>query len=105
MSLILIISLFSCKKGTDEKGPIITFNTPTVNQTFNVNDYVTVNATVTDDTKITSVSVSLLDANEHLAHLTIPVSVSSPTMTLNMQYFLDNVHLLSGIYNIEISAS
>lgn len=105
LSFLLIICLFSCKKDTDESGPKITFNTPIENQTFNVYDYVTVNATVTDDIKITEVSVSLLDANENYAHVTIPVSVSSPTMTVNLQYYLDNIHLETGFYYIKISAS
>ena len=63
------------------------------------------NATVTDDVKISSVSVSLMDAGQHLAHITVPVSVSSPSMTLNMQYLLDNIHLESGFYYIKITAS
>ena len=97
--------MFSCKKDNDESGPKITFNTPVENQTFNVYDYVTVNATVTDETKITEVSVSLLDANENYAHVSIPVSVSSPSMTVNLQYYLDNIHLETGFYYIKISAS
>lgn len=102
---LLIITLFSCKKDIDKIGPKITFNTPIENQTFNVYDYVTVNATVTDDTKITSVSVSLLDASENYAHVIVPVTVSSPSMTLNLQYSLDNIHLETGFYYIKISAS
>lgn len=104
-SFLLIICLFSCKKDVDESGPNIIFNTPIENQTFNVYNYVTVNASVTDDTKITSVSVSLLDANENYAHVVVPVTVSSPSMTLNMQYMLDNIHLETGFYYIKISAS
>ena len=77
-----LITLFSCKKDVDEKGPEIKFNSPTENQTFNVYDYVTVNATVTDDVKISSVAVSLLDVNQNYAHTTLPVTVSSPSMTL-----------------------
>lgn len=100
-----LISLFSCKKDVDEKGPEIKFNTPTENQTFNVYDYVTVNATVTDDVKISSVAVSLLDVNQNYAHITLPVTVSSPSMTLNMAYFLDNIHLETGFYYIKITAS
>lgn len=100
-----MITLFSCKKDVDERGPEIKFNTPIENQTFNVYDYVTVNATVTDDVKISSVAVSLLDVNQNYAHVTLPVSVSSPAMTMNMAYFLDNIHLETGFYYIKISAS
>ena len=100
-----LITLFSCKKDVDKRGPEIKFNTPIENQTFNVYDYVTVNATVTDEVKLSSVSVSLLDAGQNYAHVTLPVTVSSPSMTLNMAYFLDNIHLESGIYYIKIAAS
>lgn len=100
-----VITLFSCKKDVDERGPEIKFNTPIENQTFNVYDYVTVNATVTDEVKLSSVSVSLLDASQNYAHVTLPVTVSSPSMTVNMAYLLDNIHLESGIYYIKISAS
>ena len=100
-----VLALFSCKKDVDDKGPEITFNTPLENQTFNVNDYVTVNATVTDNVKISAVSVSLLDADQHFAHITVPLTVSSPSMTVNYQYILDNIHLETGFYYIKISAS
>ncbi len=102
---MLILGLFSCKKDVDTKGPEIKFNTPVENQTFNVNSYVTVNATVTDENKISAVSISLLDASQNFAHITVPVSVSSPSMTFNVNYLLDNIHLESGLYYIKIMAS
>lgn len=105
ISVLSIFLLFSCKKEVDEKGPEITFVSPVENQTFNVYGYVTVNATVTDETKLTDVSVSLLDADQHFAHITVPVTVSSPSMTINLAYFLDNIHLETGYYYMKISAS
>ncbi|HEY0029296.1 MAG TPA: hypothetical protein VGC65_00945 [Bacteroidia bacterium] len=102
---LLVLSLFSCKKDEDEFGPKVTFSSPVENQSFNVYDYVSVTATVTDDTKIETVSVSLTDANQAAVHITVPVSVSSPSMTLNMQYLLDNIHLESGFYYVTITAS
>lgn len=95
----------SCKKDKDETGPVIKFNTPVENQSFNVYDYVNVNASIKDDTRLTSVSVSLLDANENFAHVSVPVPFTSPSMTLNFQYLLDNIHLETGIYYIKISAT
>jgi len=105
IAFLSVLIFFSCKKDADVKGPEIKFNTPIENQTFNVNTYVNVNATVTDETRISSVSVSLLDVNEHFAHITLPATVSSPNMTLNMNYILDNIHLETGFYYIKISAS
>lgn len=105
ITFLSVLALFSCKKDVDVTGPVITFNSPLENQTFNVNTYVNVNASVTDETKISSVSVSLLDASENFAHITVPVTVSSPSMTVNMNYILDNIHLETGFYYLKISAS
>jgi len=102
---LMLTGLISCKKDKDETGPVITFNTPVENQSFNVYDYVAVNASITDDTRLTAVSVSLLDANENFAHVSVPVPFTSPSMTLNFQYLLDNIHLETGIYYIKISAT
>ena len=103
--LLLIICLYSCKKDEDATGPKITFSTPIENQTFNVYDYVTVNATVTDEHKITAISISLVDADQHLVHVTVPLPVSSPSTSISYQYLLDNIHLLTGIYYIKIFAT
>ncbi|MGZ4033990.1 MAG: Ig-like domain-containing protein, partial [Bacteroidia bacterium] len=104
--VILITFLFSCKKDDDVTGPKVIFNNPIENQVFNVFGNVTVNASVTDETKIASLSVSLVDASQQLVHVTIPITVtSSPSMTFNMLYTLDNIHLESGVYYIMISAS
>ena len=102
---LLVISLFSCKKDDDGNAPDITINTPVDNQTFNVYDYITVNASVSDQTKIETLSVTLVDAQQSPAHVTVPISVTSASMTFNLQYLLDNIHLESGIYYMLISAS
>ncbi len=101
----MLTGLISCKKDIDETGPVIKVNTPFENQSFNVYDYVAVNASITDDTRLTAVSVSLLNANEGFAHVSVPVPITSPSMTLNLQYLLDNIHLETGIYYIKISAT
>ncbi|MBA3971417.1 MAG: hypothetical protein H0X46_04620, partial [Bacteroidetes bacterium] len=61
-------------------------------------NYVTVKASVTDDRKLTAVSITLLDADLKLVHTIVPIVASSPSITIDHQYFLDNVHLLTGIY-------
>jgi len=97
--------LFSCKKDTDDFGPAVVFNTPYENQYFNVNDVVQVNASVSDENKITAVSIRLVDADLNALHTSISVPVLSPSMTVNTHYALDNIHLESGIYYILITAS
>ena len=96
---------YSCKKDTDETGPEITINTPVENQSFNVFDYISVNADIKDDHKITSVSISLSNDQFVGVNHGISVAVSSPSMHVNTTYQLDNIHLETGYYNLEVTAS
>lgn len=103
--LYAALSFFSCKKDTDESNPTITIITPVENQSFNVNDVVWVKASVSDDTKITAASISLLDDQQRVSHRSLSVPVSSPSTTINAAYTLDNIHLESGFYYILITAT
>jgi hypothetical protein len=105
LSLLLLLTLFSCKKDEDVTAPKVTFTNPIENQSFTVYDYVNVKASVTDETRLEAVSVTLLDAAHIPVHITVPVSVTSASMNVNMQYLLDNIHLESGIYFMMITAS
>lgn len=102
---LFALLLFSCKKDDDSYGPAITFHTPESEQTFAVFDNVHVTAAITDETKITSVTVTLTDLSYTPVHVGIHVPVTSPSMSLNMNYALDNIHLESGRYLIMITAS
>lgn len=102
---LLTGSISACKKDLDEYGPTVNFITPVESQSFNVNNDVLVNATVQDDRKITSVSVGLLNADYQSVHTSISVPVSSPSMNVNLYYTLNNIHLETGYYYIEIFAS
>jgi hypothetical protein len=102
----MLVLVISCKKDNDESGPTIVFNTPQENQTFNVFDPVIVNATISDENKITAVSIALLDNQRNQVHASLAVPVaSSPRFTLNTAYYLDNIHLETGTYFIQITAS
>jgi hypothetical protein len=106
LTFILIGFVFSCKKkDADQTGPKITFSSPVFNQSFHVNDYVHVQATVTDETNLSTISVSLLDDQLNPAHITVAVSVSSPSTNIDLYYALDNIHLETGTYYILITAS
>lgn len=104
--VIQMTFFFSCKKKEDDNfGPVVTLTSPIENQSYNVLDVIQVKASVSDETQITSLSVSLMDANHGMANPPLSVSVSSPTMTLNTQYALDNIHLETGVYYLMITAS
>lgn len=101
----LVLCSVSCKKEEDEDGPEIVFNSPAENQTFNVMQYALVDATVTDNQKLNTISVSLVDANQGYAHVAVPVSVTGKETHVHFNYDLDNIHLLTGYYYIRISAN
>lgn len=105
MYALLIMIVFSCKKDKDESSPSIIFHSPAENQSYNVFDIATVNATVIDDNKIVSINVNLLDNQHNNAHAAVSVNVSSsPSFTFNIAYYLDNIHLETGIYFLQITA-
>jgi hypothetical protein len=103
--VFLVTGLCACKKDRDEYGPKVAFHAPFDSQNFMVNANIAVSADITDETKITSVSVTLVDGNHIPVHASISVPVTSPSMTLNMSYPLDNIHLESGMYSLMITAS
>jgi hypothetical protein len=90
------ILLFSCKKETDEIAPKITFN---------VGDTIHIKAYISDETQITSASVIVVDENRIPVYSGIKLSVTSPTMVINTNYVLDDIHLESNTYYLLISAS
>lgn len=104
--IIQIAFFFSCKKKEDDNfGPEVTITSPSENQSYHVFDVIQVNAAVRDESQITSLSISLVDANHGVAIPAFSLPVSSPSMTINTQYALDNIHLETGIYYLLISAS
>jgi len=103
--LILPFQLLSCKKDVDEDGPEITFNTPFENQSFEVYEHIAVSAEIKDETKIQSVTITLVDVNFIPVHNSLSVPVTSPQMSVNTTYELDNIHLASGSYYLQIAAT
>ncbi|MDF2438716.1 MAG: hypothetical protein K0Q95_3092 [Bacteroidota bacterium] len=103
--LACFLLLISCKKEKDEKGPVITFITPFDNQGFGVYDVVHVKAEIKDETKISNVGVTLVDANYSPMQASIQVNISSPSGIVNVDYEINNIHLESGLYYMMITAS
>ncbi|MES2592809.1 MAG: hypothetical protein V4608_13070 [Bacteroidota bacterium] len=104
--IVIILFFISCKKkDTDELGPIISISSPLQNQFFNVFGVIPVKASITDETKITSVSISLVNDQYSPVSPSLSVSVQSPSMEINTSYYIDNIHLENGIYYLMIVAS
>lgn len=103
-SLLLSI-LNSCKKDEDTESPRISISSPYENTIYNVFDVVSVQASVSDNKQLESVSVGLLDAQMNVAYISVPATITSPSTNINVSYYLDDIHLESGIYYIKVTAS
>ncbi len=107
ISVLLISCLFSCKKDkSDDVDPVITISTPTDGQAFNVLDFITVSADVSDDQQLSSISVCVLDDHYMPVQNAVEVTVGSKkSMTFTKSYQLYDIRLESGIYFIWVAAS
>jgi len=104
--IALVMLLFvSCKKEDDITAPDIEFSGPQENQTFNVNDVMTVSGVISDDNEIKSVSIQLLNSAQQVVLPAVLPSLSSPSMNFSVHYPIDDIHLESGAYFIMITAS
>ncbi|MGZ3864155.1 MAG: Ig-like domain-containing protein [Bacteroidia bacterium] len=101
-------SCTSCKKkkdNTDSVSPSVTINTPTANQTFNMFDTIVVSAHVSDDIKLTSVTVSLNDMNNIPVQFTANIPISGKDFSFSIKYVLTEYRLATGNYQISINAN
>jgi hypothetical protein len=100
-----VILLLACKKEKDKQPPLIAITTPTENQIFTVNNSIHLTGTITDETALTAASVCLLNDQGLPVHVTLPIHPKSLQVTVDMNYELDNNHLESGWYQLQIFAS
>ena len=102
---ILSLQLFACKKEKDEDGPKITFITPLDYENYATYDIISFRADISDETRIATANITLVDENYVPVHTTLPFTVTSPAMTVNTTYALDNIHLTTGLYYLMITAT
>jgi hypothetical protein len=110
---LLLVS--GCKK--DKKTnppPVITFTLPAANQSFNyaldptLKTYTTtinVNAQVSDNEHLASISVTLVDVNYVPQQASVNVPISSADFIFNINYEVTKFNLASGTYYIQVTAS
>ena len=103
--IIISILLFSCSKDEDDLKPTIVVHSPTELQQVNGIDTLQVMASISDDENIERVNVSLLDGNGIPVLSTTTKTPNSADYELNTFYFFDDIHILSGEYDLSISAS
>lgn len=104
--LVLAFLWASCKKDNSESTPPeITILEPTENSIFNVFDTVQVKFDVSDNDRLSNVTVSLLDASNVQAMPGIIVTPNTASATITMNYILSDIHLPSGYYYIKVYAN
>jgi hypothetical protein len=103
--IFLAILLCSCRKEVDNYGPEVIFSSPFENQTFQIYDHVAFSISVKDQTKITAVSITLVDVNYIPVQSGVNLVISSPQMSVSTSYQITNRHLESGRYYLMVSAS
>lgn len=103
--LMILIFNYSCKKPTDEVAPVITFTSPQTGSEFEIYDTILVKAVVTDNEKITYISVSLTDGENNILFSQEAYYEDKTRIEPDMNLIIDNNQLLSGTYYIRIIAS
>ncbi|MEO6884471.1 MAG: hypothetical protein ABI199_10675 [Bacteroidia bacterium] len=106
--LIFILGtvLVACNKDqSDSQPPVITISSPYPNQLFHVNDTIIITAKVSDETQLTSISISLENAQLARVMPSVNIPVVSKNMNFTDRYVLSEQHLLSGIYYVTVTAS
>ncbi|MBL4594769.1 MAG: DUF4625 domain-containing protein [Flavobacteriales bacterium] len=104
-TITILVFLFSCSKDDkDEIKPTITINSPVNLQQVNGIDTLQVLATISDDRNIESVSVSLRDNNDIPVLSSVTKTPNTKDYSLNISYFFDDIHLLTGQYDLSVTA-
>lgn len=75
------------------------------NQTFHMFDTIVVNAHVSDDVKLTSVTVSLTDMNNTPVQFTANIPIQGKDFSFTIKYILSEYRLNTGNYQISINAN
>jgi hypothetical protein len=99
-------ALSSCKKDeSDPTPPEVNIYSPAENTVYNVFDTITTTFSVKDDLKLTSITLSLVDASLQPVLPPIGVGVQSNFQTNTMSIVINDIHLVSGNYFIKVTAT
>ena len=104
VALVCIAFFSSCKK-EESNGPVVHINYPMQGQGFTAGDTVSVSATVTDDQRVTSIIIRLLNASYISCDHDEGVPISGNNLEINKDYVISNINLETGDYYIAVIAS
>lgn len=101
----LFLLLSGCRKQDDESRPTINFVKPEVNKEFSAGDSVRVLAAVSDNKRLSSIQLSLV--NDQLVNMTTPrlFYPDENDYNIDLNYPLDNPNLENGSYELLIIAN
>ena len=104
IAILLIVLIFSCKKEEDKELPLIVISKPSSNTNYQVFDTVWINATVTDNSIIKSVSYGITDSNGDIITNLQSKEFESNTVNFSGYIILDDVRIETGSYSVLVSA-
>ncbi len=104
--LIVFISFvfFHCKKEHDSIPPRIIISSPVNNQHFSVIDTIVIKGQVEDENIIETVSIVIVNDDMIPVMQKVSINVNSKKTGLNETYIINNIHLSSDYYYLQISA-
>lgn len=103
--LFLLVLSFSCKKEeVDDQSPIISILKPLPNQNYTALDTIPIQGIITDNNRITTITISLRNSNNINVLNSISITPNTTSYNLTEQFLLNDLYLPSGEYNLKISA-
>jgi len=102
---VLIMIITACSKEEDSQLPSILINQPFENQYFSCQDSIPLDIEVSDDHNLTSVSIVLINDSFVPVMNAMSVQLSQNSIHIQDDYIVDNNHLESGNYYLQVKAS
>ncbi len=102
--VFLLILVISCHKDSDTNSPAITLVRPAQGAVYNVYDTIWISALISDESKLESVKVSLLDKDQKPILVPQMFTPSTSEYTLNTGIPIDDIHLETGTYSLQVKA-
>ena len=101
---LMVLALFACRKEADNNPPRISVSGPAWGTSYNVYDTIWVNALITDNTKLVSVKIALLDESQKPVLSVHDFKPGVATLEVSEGIPLDDIHLASGTYTLQVQA-
>lgn len=101
---LLILSLISSCQKEDDVSPLINIQEPS-GGVFQVFDTLKVEADISDNEQIKSISVKIIDSKNQQVTPSYTLAISKKSYHLNINYKIDNLYLESGNYFLLVEAN